>query len=73
MGLTYHYIGLDVHKRTDAFCEKRADGKTVASDSFSTRREALKQWVVQRRMPWMGAMETTLFLATCATRSRRMR
>jgi len=25
----YHYIGLDIHKRTVAFCEKRADGKTM--------------------------------------------
>ena len=61
MNSTYHYIGLDVHKRTVAFCEKRADGKTVASGSFSTRREALKQWVEQRTIPWVGAMEATLF------------
>lgn len=57
----YHYIGLDVHKRTVAFCEMRADGKTVNAGSFSTRRVAIADWLAARRQPWLGAMEATLF------------
>ncbi len=61
MNSTYHYIGLDVHKRTVAFCEKRADGQTIASGSFSTRKASIGEWVAQRATPWIGGMEATLF------------
>jgi hypothetical protein len=57
----YHYIGLDVHKLTVAFCDKRADGKTIDSGSFTTRRGAIARWAAERRQPWIGAMEATLF------------
>lgn len=57
----YHFIGLDVHKKTVAFCEKRADGKTIVSGSFSTRKAAIGAWAAQRTHPWIGAMEATLF------------
>lgn len=57
----YHYIGLDIHKQSVSFCEKRADGKTLSSGSFSTRRQAVAQWASQRAHPWLGAMEATLF------------
>ena len=57
----YHYIGLDIHKRTVAFCEKRADGRTVAAGSFPARREGVRRWVAQRETPWIGGMEATLF------------
>lgn len=58
---SYHYIGLDVHKRTVAYCEKRADGKTVCQGSFSTHKAAIAEWAAQRTRPWIGAMEATLF------------
>ena len=61
MDASYHYIGLDVHKRTVAYCEKRADGKTISAGSFSTRKPAIAAWVAQRTWPWIGAMEATLF------------
>jgi len=61
MNASYHYIGLDVHKRTVAYCEKRADGKTISTGSFGTRKAAIAEWAAQRTQPWIGAMEATLF------------
>jgi len=57
----YHYIGLDVHKRSVSFCEMRADGRVVASGSFGTGGGALAAWAAERERPWLGAMEATLF------------
>lgn len=57
----YHYIGLDVHKRTVAFCEKLADGQIVAAGSFGTGKAAIAAWASERTRPWVGAMEATLF------------
>jgi len=61
MNTAYHYIGLDIHKRTVSFCEKTADGRTVASGSFGTGSDSLKQWASERSAPWVGGMEATLF------------
>lgn len=61
MHVPYHFIGLDVHKKTVAFCEMRADGKKIDSGTFSTLRTAITQWAAQRTHPWIGAMEATLF------------
>jgi len=61
MNQLYHYIGLDIHKRTVAFCEKRADGKKVVSGTFHTDHPSVLQWVSERRSPWIGGMEATLF------------
>jgi transposase len=57
----YHYIGLDIHKRTVVFCEKRTDGTTVDSGTFTTRRECAQQWATERTAPWIAGMEATLF------------
>lgn len=57
----YHYIGLDVHKRTVSFCEKRSDGTTVAAGTFSTRRDHIQDWARTRKTPWIGGMEATMF------------
>lgn len=57
----YHYIGLDIHKRTVAFCEKRADGKTMDAGMFRAKRECVQQWAAQRSTPWIAGMEATLF------------
>ncbi len=57
----YHYIGLDIHKRTVAFCAKRPDGKTVDAGTFGARRDCIQQWAEARTAPWFGGMEATLF------------
>jgi len=57
----YHYVGLDIHKRTISFCEKRADGQTVAAGAFGAKRESMQQWAEARPTPWVGGMEATLF------------
>lgn len=57
------YIGLDVHKRTMTYCSKTADGTVVARGTINAHRSELEQWVGQRKVPWKGAMEATLFTA----------
>ena len=56
-----HYIGLDVHKKTIAYCIKTVSGETVRQGVVSTERKALRQWLTQLPGPWMGAMEATIF------------
>ena len=56
-----HYIGLDVHKKTIAYCIKTVGGKTVRHGVVSAERKALRQWLTEMPGPWMGAMEATLF------------
>ncbi len=57
----YHYIGLDIHKRTISFCAKRQDGEIVDAGTFRAHREGIQQWAETRSIPWIGAMEATLF------------
>lgn len=61
MNQPYHYIGLDIHKRTVAFCEKLPDGKRVESGSFGTDHPSVVAWASGRTAPWIGGMEATLF------------
>jgi transposase len=57
----YHYIGLDIHKQTIAFCAKRPDGKTISAGTFGANRASIQQWAEERTTPWIGGMEATLF------------
>ena len=57
----YHYIGLDIHKRTIAFCAKRPDGKTVSAGTFGANRDCIQQWAAEQARPWIAGMEATLF------------
>ena len=61
MNTAYHYIGLDVHKRTVSFCEQRIDGTTVDSGTIPARRQGLEAWACSRDTPWIGGMEASLF------------
>ena len=61
MNQPYHYIGLDIHKRTVSFCEKRADGRLVGSGTFATDHSSVLAWASGRSTPWVGGMEATLF------------
>lgn len=56
-----YYIGLDVHKKTIAYCIKTISGKTVDQGVVSAERKALRGWLAGVPGPWMGAMEATLF------------
>jgi len=56
-----HYVGLDVHKKTIAYCIKTVSGQTVRQGVVSAERKALQQWLNELPGPWMGAMEATLF------------
>ena len=57
----YHYIGLDIHKRSVTFCEKRPDGRTMDAGTFGANRNCIQQWAAERETPWIAGMEATLF------------
>ena len=57
----YEYIGLDVHKRTITYCGKLADGTVTGRGTINATRGDLERWVAQRKVPWKGALEATLF------------
>lgn len=52
-----------MHKRTITYCIKTADGSVIERGTIGARRSELEQWAGQRRRPWKGAMEATLFTA----------
>jgi len=56
-----YYIGLDIHKKTIAYCIKRIDGLLVRQGTVAADRTALKKWLTELPGPWLGAMEATLF------------
>lgn len=56
-----HYIGLDVHKKSIAYCIKTLSGRIVDQGVISADRKALRKWVEGLPSPWMGAMEATIF------------
>ena len=56
-----HYIGLDVHKKTIAYCIKTISGKLVRQGVVNAERKALRQWLTELPNPWMGALEATIF------------
>jgi len=56
-----YYIGLDIHKKTIAYCIKKVDGTLVRQGTVCAERKALQQWQSELPGPWYGAMEATLF------------
>jgi len=56
-----YYIGLDIHKRTIAYCMKRVDGSVVEHGSIAADRKSLLRWLSGIPGPWIGAMEATMF------------
>jgi len=58
---TIYYIGLDVHKKTIAYCIKTVTGKLADQGVISADRKTLRQWVTDLPGPWLGAMEATIF------------
>ncbi len=56
-----NYIGFDIHKKVISFCEKMIDGEIVEQGMISATRDSLSELVRSRKVPWVGAMEATLF------------
>ncbi len=56
-----HYIGFDVHKKSVSYCVKTADGRIVEEGKLRVTHQTLRQRAQQRKEPWRGAMEATLF------------
>lgn len=59
--MVIYYIGLDIHKKTIAFCIKKPDGEIIEQGLVPARREALKKWIAGLPDPWVAAMEATIF------------
>jgi transposase len=56
-----YYIGLDIHKKTIAYCIKRIDGAIADQGTVAAERRALSKWLADLPGPWYGAMEATIF------------
>lgn len=56
-----YYIGLDIHKKTIAYCVKRIDGVLVKQGTVAAERKALLSWLSEIPGSWIGAMEATMF------------
>ena len=56
-----YYIGLDVHKKTIAYCIKRSDGELIRQGTVKSERKALLEWLSGLPGSWIGAMEATMF------------
>jgi transposase len=56
-----YYIGMDVHKKTVAYCVKEASGVVIAQGTVAANRASLGRWAGSMDHPWIGAMEATLF------------
>jgi len=56
-----HYIGLDVHKKTIAFCIKLVDGQIVEQGTISTNKNELAAWANNLPPSCIIAMEATMF------------
>ena len=56
-----YYIGLDVHKKTIAYCVKDVAGAVIDQGTVSANRAELGKWAVSLQHAWNGEMEATLF------------
>ena len=61
MGASVQYVGFDIHKKMIAYCVKTKGGKIRDEGTVRATRQGLRNWVAERRQPWIGAMEATLF------------
>lgn len=56
-----YYIGLDIHKKTIAYCIKKIDGTVADQGTVAAERKALSRWLSELPGAWYGAMEATIF------------
>jgi len=57
----YHYVGLDVHKKSISYCVKKGDGTVVSEGKIGARRQDLDEWLKGLPKRWIGGMEATMF------------
>ena len=57
----YHYVGLDVRKKTINYCVKKADGEILDQGKFNATSKDLYAFADRLPRPWAGGMEATLF------------
>jgi len=58
---TLYYVGLDIHKKSIAYCIKTVDGRLVSQGEINANRESLSEGANGIPGPWVGAMEATIF------------
>lgn len=56
-----YYIGFDIHKKTISFCMKKSNGDIIQEGKIIASRPVLQQWAEAIPVPWIGAMEATIF------------
>ncbi|MGB5884567.1 MAG: IS110 family transposase [Desulfobulbales bacterium] len=56
-----YYIGLDVHKKSIAYCIKTVTGQIVCQGMVKAERRSLRKWLEDIPGSWVGAMEATMF------------
>jgi transposase len=58
----YHYVGLDIHKKTISYCVKQADGKILEESVVRATPEGLSELCGgMRGRRWVVGMEATMF------------
>lgn len=57
----YHYVGLDVHKKSISYCVKKNDGTVTAEGKVGATRAELDEWFMGLPKRWIGGMEATMF------------
>ena len=62
---TIYYIGLDVHKKSIAYCIKSITGKVVDQGVVSANRKSLMHWLAELPGLWLGAMEASVRSRIC--------
>lgn len=58
---TYHFIGMDIHKKSISFCEQDALGRAVEHGTIAARADALSRFAQSRTTPFVAGIEATLF------------
>lgn len=61
MSKALYYMGMDIHKKTIAFCVKDAAGEIVKEGTIRKQRKEIKRLINELDFPWIGAMEATMF------------
>jgi transposase len=56
-----YYIGLDLHKKINVYCIKKADGQILEEGTMPATRKDLRDWISGLESPFMLGMEATMF------------